>query len=971
MSEIELRDLKLLAESESPDLADAIIAFLSQPDPVRSAPAAAGPSAPPSKSRASDDEDDDDYDDDGDGDDDEDFEEDEDEGAEAAPSAAAATGGPLNINGYKALIDRRALRYKSKAERREAAQAALKQLLSQEAPPPRLLLAELIAGLYDKGTPWGRATILRLAEEAPLRFGLWGGLKRVYKRAEERMDAEVFGALACRFDTALARSSGRDVGNGTLIYLRRRAWRFLRHLGTQVPALYPQFAVQVLRHYGPDVRFYSSWIVPRMWPGVFLLDSNRKKPQDPLKNRPFDEAWKRSPDPLMLLLETCRCDAAAAFAIASLRRDFPETLRKVTPAWLERLAHRPLASAHEFLIDTLQASPELHQVKLRGLGLHEAVLALLTSPSGRARTYAIEYARAHAQDLAKERLEELLQGGEKEVRAFAAALLATRPPRELGLPLLGRLLGHRETAAMAEKALATFERKDLSEAFLRDMLFGESEQLEWAQKYLKASYAPGELDAAFWKRLLDDPRSKDADDAAELAVEALGKLPLVALGAAWLLDALMRDGLSNTISKWLARGEGLGAADVATLVERVKGLVLHSRYRHLALPILENGKLIRPKDLGLPWLLSLARRAQPELAEFAHRYLLQHMGPADFSDDGSLEGGTARLFALATSDKEPEPVRLFAQTYLRCHHPSLSSEQPEAKSLHLKPQLKRAAYTAERIWPSLFDPRPDVRRFAAAVTRVELRRWGYHLRVYELADSDAKEVRNIAYDALLKAGDPTADTAHTLKPEELEAGSIFALAGSRKRSTREVALELIRRHYGRLGGAERLPWLMESPDREVRLFAVRLLWEKHRPLHLPPGWKPSGKAPVLGAAAAAATERFPDIEGLRGFLRRILFGLPPGRSMEPRDPTTPRRHVAASVAKRYVIEIVRDLGEEDEAFARLVAPVLAEFTGSLARTEWQACLAALMRLQKVHPALAAEAAVEGSPGEGRESREIR
>ena len=480
------------------------------------------------------------------------------------------------------------------------------------------------------------------------------------------------------------------------------------------------------------------------------------------------------------------------------------------------------------------------------------------------------------------------------------------------------------------------------------------------------------------RRLLDDPRSKDADDAAELAVEALGKLPLVTLGAAWLLDALMRDGLSNTVSKWLARGEGLGAADVATVVERVKGLVLHSRYRHLALPILENGKLIRPKDLSLPWLLSLARRAQPELAEFAHRYLLQHMGPADFSDDGSLEGGTARLFALATSDKEPEPVRLFAQTYLRCHHPGISAEQPEAKALHLKPQLKRASYTAERIWPALLDARPDVRRFAVAITRAELRLWGYHTRVYELADSDAKEVRNIASDALLKAGDASAEPAHTLKVEELDAARVFALTESRKRGTRELGLELIRRHYVRLGGVTRLSWLMESPDREVRLFAVRLLWERHRPRQLPPGWKPSGKTAAPASDPAPATggtptesERFADLDSLRAFLRRILFGLPPGRSMEPRDPTTPRRHVAASVAKRYVIEIVRDLGEEDEAFARLVAPVLAEFTGSLARTEWQACLAALLRLQKVHPALAAEGAVDGNPGEGRESREIR
>jgi hypothetical protein len=170
-------------------------------------------------------------------------------------------------------------------------------------------------------------------------------------------------------------------------------------------------------------------------------------------------------------------------------------------------------------------------------------------------------------------------------------------------------------------------------------------------------------------------------------------------------------------------------------------------------------------------------------------------------------------------------------------------------------------------------------------------------------------------------------------------------------------MELIRRHYGRLGGAERLAWLMESPDREVRLFSVRLLWEKHRPRHLPPGWKPlprGGKVIDLSPAEGGESGRFTDVEALRGFLRKVLFGLPPGRSMEPRDEGGPRRHIPASEAKRNVIEIVRDLGEEDAAFAHLLAPVLGEFTGSLARGEWQACLAALSRLRRAHPGLASE-----------------
>ena len=173
---------------------------------------------------------------------------------------------------------------------------------------------------------------------------------------------------------------------GTLIYLRRRALRALKQVGTQLPILFPQLTVQVLRHYAPRTSFGSTWVAPRLWPGVYSYASSKKKPQELLKGRLFDEAWKQSPDPLMLLLETCEGDAAAFFAIHSLRRDFPEVLRSVTPAWLARLARRPLASAHEFLIETLQGSPEFHQGKLRALGLHDAVLELLLSPSPRART---------------------------------------------------------------------------------------------------------------------------------------------------------------------------------------------------------------------------------------------------------------------------------------------------------------------------------------------------------------------------------------------------------------------------------------------------------------------------------------------------------------------------------------------------------------------------------------------------------
>jgi hypothetical protein len=141
---------------------------------------------------------------------------------------------------------------------------------------------------------------------------------------------------------------------------------------------------------------------------------------------------------------------------------------------------------------------------------------------------------------------------------------------------------------------------------------------------------------------------------------------------------------------------------------------------------------------------------------------------------------------------------------------------------------------------------------------------------------------------------------------------------------------------------------MQSADREVRLFAVRLLWEKHRPRAYPKGWKPK-KQPDLPLEDGG---RFADVEALRGLLRRLLFGLPPGRSAEALDEGgAKRKHVSASVIKRNVIELVRDLGVEDPAFAALVSPVLTEFTGSLAQGEWQSCLAALSQLRSAHPGL--------------------
>jgi hypothetical protein len=72
--------------------------------------------------------------------------------------------------------------------------------------------------------------------------------------------------------------------------------------------------------------------------------------------------------------------------------------------------------------------------------------------------------------------------------------------------------------------------------------------------------------------------------------------------------------------------------------------------------------------------------------------------------------------------------------------------------------------------------------------------------------------------------------------------------------------------------------------------------------------------------------------------------------MEPLDDGRARRRIPASVAKRNAIEVVRDLAVEDGTFAKMVTPVLEEFAGSIAKGEWQSCLAAAAWIRRAQPA---------------------
>lgn len=846
---------------------------------------------------------------------------------------------------------------------------AWESLMEASHPPPRLRLGDLLITVYERGEESDRSALVEIFRSAKMGWGIWRAAKRIYKLAEQRHDAELFGVLAWRFDVYNSKPNNfGEVSPATTTYMRRRAWRYLRQLGQAVPELYPQVAVQVLRHYERGAVPYGCWIIHQIWDHKQLIGRRsagwRSEPPDKLDNRAYDDAWKLSPEPLLRLIEDSEHDGVLRFATRSLEKDFPETLREVDPAWLARLGKKPAGSVHEFVVSLLERSPEFHQSKLAGLGLHDMVLELLGSPSEKAAKYAIEYAKAHGGVLPASRLIELLVGGTTPARKFAQDRLEGLTARQIGIAGLVRLLGTPARVFATMKLEQGYTPADLSPELYLDLLTAGWQQRQWVEQFFtKHKQQPG---ARLLKFIIESPKLGYWEKNA--AFDKLGQRPAEEIGLDWIKDKLLDPEFSDRIGAWLERGL-LSHSQLD--VEWLKGLVMNARLRGIALRVLGNIRLVKPARIGLPWLLSMARQPDPAIFSFARNHLLEYFEPSEYAPEATDKAaGLDRLWAMAVGKAESEAVRTIAQTYLLFHHPDIGPSPDDPLHGVLKPKLTAADYTLARVRESLFDPRPDVRRFAAEIGRRELVRWGERDLVYRLAASEYKAPRKIGSEVLLEIGEQRED--QPVAPLDwLVPARVFALAESAVKASREVASALIRRHYQRLGGAGKLAWLMESPDREVRLFAVRLLWEQHRPLTIPPTWKPK-KGPGIArpAIGEAGLERFESGEALRLFLRVVMFGLPPGR-VERREPIDglPNRRLSASEAKRRLVEVVRDLAIEDREFAPLAASVLDEFMHSRARGEWQACVAALARIRRAHPGIETELPAAKPVSAGRQANQ--
>jgi hypothetical protein len=545
------------------------------------------------------------------------------------------------------------------------------QLKALEAPdaevplPDRLRLHEILLLLWRDDSPFARRCLLRAIAGVPLTYGPWRALKRIFKEAEAKGDTEVYGALAARFDTAHA-GGQHTVGPATLAYLVRRAWRFLRRTGVQLPVAYADTAADFLAHYTDATRWHRTWVANH----VFYHETReynrhrftfRTPPANLLANRAFADLWRRSPRPLFGLLERAGSDRVRAFATEALKADFRAVLREVEPAWVARLVAVGSKAVDDFVVWILTNVPRFEQGAFRSLGLHEAVLRLFDSPSAEARAFAAGYARTHARDLPVAELVRLVDNTSEPVRKLALDLLRERDPRtEVGLDAWGWLLetkyGHDLAAAALRKH---FGARELTPAWFKARLFAPGQKaLEFVQKFLPEVHPTQKLGPGFFMDLLDSldeaPGPLPARQIAWFAAEELQRFDLDALDRGFLQRLLLNPTTRGKVISWV--NEGRLKAPTFPL-DFLKALAFHPAWetdpwvaelrrsdrawaRELTfgeeladqvLAWLGDVRRFPAADLGFDWLMQLVDRSEPRYHDFAVETTIKAFVPADFA----------------------------------------------------------------------------------------------------------------------------------------------------------------------------------------------------------------------------------------------------------------------------------------------------------------------------------------------------
>ncbi|WP_147476845.1 hypothetical protein [Vandammella animalimorsus] len=272
---------------------------------------------------------------------------------------------------------------------------------------------------------WARPLLLQQLQTLPLEYGSFRSLRRLYKAAQLRLDAQLLGLLNWRFETTphkpppdpdAARPPARPAqghawGRRTRQYFLRRNWRTLRRLGQLGSPHYVLLATAALLAYDEQP--------PQAGSGWALLEHiTGQAAQQPAaaggagQGVPYAALWAQCPQAVPLLLHA-RNPAVAALAVRLMQQQSALQASLPPDAWLQLLDSRHACVAEY----------ALHQVR-----------RLLDAGRGDAqqhRRWLAQLARAalpEAQALVLQTLSQDPRRHGRDPELLLALLLAPQPP---------------------------------------------------------------------------------------------------------------------------------------------------------------------------------------------------------------------------------------------------------------------------------------------------------------------------------------------------------------------------------------------------------------------------------------------------------------------------------------------------------------------------------------------------------------
>jgi hypothetical protein len=751
--------------------------------------------------------------------------------------------------------------------------------------------AHVLHQLYFVDNATTRPAFLDALGKAPLRAPLFQPLRYIFKAAELRRDARVFGIFGYRVETTAAsyrrrhRRGQEAYGSATRLYLRRRIWRVLRRLGQAGDPDYVKLATGVLlpftdadaaepkqtrRRRGRTIdwdRFAPYLAFNHILHGNsqrYALARNNKAWRMKSPHRPggatppereeaFPALWEHNPGALMQLCAQSECTPVHDFAGKALL---------ACPAFLDELDLDDvillLGRPYDMTARAgFAAAKQRHDAAHPDLPLLAALAGCVHAP-GRAQAFAwIDEHRALA--LADSALLAALAiGRAPDTRAFGRRLLRSATlTAQVGQALVGRLVAallalseaHNDVAADAVQTMTAALAAHLatvSVTVIRDLLAHKLPAVQelGAELLLRHDSRSGLIPADLILAVLHASHA----NVRALGMRLLGELPEAVLA---------------TMDQLLVRLCTDGNADVRSssrpLVQRVAGGSPAARDKIIA---------------GL--IESLLRR---RLAEDVPSHVLRVL-----VDD--LAGGHARV------DRD---------TILRL----LASGSPHAQELGgilLAKNVAPDALEIDEIIALASHEILSVRRAAWSMYEHGIARVQAHMAsAVRILDAKWRDSRDWAFGFFRGAAFGRA---------QFTADVLIGVIDSVRDDVQAFGRELLQNHFDDADGPALLARLSEHPSRAVQLFATNYL-------------------------ERFAAGRPDQLEPLMPYFASVLSRVNQGR-----------------VAKQRVLAFLTTAGSRDVASATVVIPLLHRLAATISVEYRAAALEAMLAIHRARPEVA-------------------